>query len=1409
MATPNALAVALFNAAAGGYTGQIANDPGSLANAAGLILQRDISTDALYVEHLLTNFGVTTSNPIYLEAKNALTDLVQTQGRGQAAVVAIDFLKMQEAAANPYALVALNFAVKVSSATIYSSYNPNERDITKLVSGVTGVDTDQLAISEALAAVNPAFSASLQAALAAADAKAQADKATAVAVQKALADALAKTAADKAAADLKAAQDKAIADAAAAKATLDKVVADNAAALKAAADLAAEAAIKAAADKAAAAAGVDRTLDNATAITAYLKATAATLGLTGYESMSDLQVLNLIKYSDNQAIAAAVDKSTDNPTAITSFLKSTAIDLGISGTASMSNSQLITAIKTVNDTAIAAAQKITDDAVAKTAADKAIADAAALKVITDAAAAQAVIDRTNAVASQKATDDATAASLKVVTDAAAVKAAADLQTALTQIQTLQNVSGRTQALSTDNDTILAVSGGNDTVTATNLTYGTDDLVVDTSLIDLDVLVLSTADDISATPVVVGMENINVNVTSVYGGDTGPTVLSFNADNLRNSRLNFDVTNVSSVVTGLVLTNLPNGVAVTSSNEFTSASVTADDNAVVNYTGYATSLTLESSGTLTDVNVTLNATTAGTISTDSDAIVTITTAGDTTLTASAASTVVATSAAQATLVVNAADRVTVTSTEEALVTANSAEVVTFVTGDGIDTTSASVIASSLSSTNANTITVNVAGRSSATVVDISGAANVNTVNVTGTQNVTLKLSLVGVDGLGTATTGTTADDNLLVVSNANSGTTTLWVQTSGGDADFSQANVNSIVLGTGMGPSDDLTIATNALIVTAADQANDLDIIAKNSGSATNTVRITVQDNATAGVDGDLAGGLKLTTFATATLTNNDANAQAGLGAVNASGTALTIAAGTQGFAESSTINLGTADLSITGSGSVDLGSAVTAGSVLGSSAQGSITIGLTGLDTVGTVTTGLGNDVLSISSAVRNSSGVYTLVTGAGADALTLSIVQDFSWSAGADYDSLKIVGALDLTSKTVSLSSVDEIYLDSTALGARTFTISSTTFNTNNVFNLRGSAAVSDTMIVQGLSTADTINASNVAVEVNYATLKINGAAGNDIITGTSAADIIDGGLGNDQLSGGSYGDTYLYNTGDVDAGETIVESSTGIGTDTVSVVTTTDFRNMTTSSFDEIEAIAIASGQTAKYYGLQLTGESIVLTGDSGVETVEVYVEAGEQFVSGLSNAAANIDAIYYYGNTGAETITGGAMTEVITGGAGSDLLAGGAGADTYIFDLAATNGIDRISFGVVDGSSIDDKLDFQLDDFLGTTTEQIGLITESSVTSALTSNLSGDNILILKNAYFTDAAALVAATTLFAASFNADGKVLIIYAESATTDTRIAVATINDAGDVTAATDVAVLVGLTATEAYNGFSASNFIF
>jgi Ca2+-binding RTX toxin-like protein len=202
--------------------------------------------------------------------------------------------------------------------------------------------------------------------------------------------------------------------------------------------------------------------------------------------------------------------------------------------------------------------------------------------------------------------------------------------------------------------------------------------------------------------------------------------------------------------------------------------------------------------------------------------------------------------------------------------------------------------------------------------------------------------------------------------------------------------------------------------------------------------------------------------------------------------------------------------------------------------------------------------------------------------------------------------------------------------------------------------------------------------------------------------------------LSGGYYGDTYIYNSGDADAGETIVEPTSGTEIDKISMVTSTIFSNMTASSFDEIEAISLASGQVGTFTGLQLTGEVIAFSGTAGgTETLTVNIGAGHQFTSLLTNAAGDINLVEYIGSTSDETIVGGDMTEVITGGTGNDVLSGGAGNDTFMFNTYTSNGLDRITLsttstttGGVTTTVVDDKLNFSSDTFINEGTPKIGI-------------------------------------------------------------------------------------------------------
>ena len=110
MATINAISVALFNAAAGGYSAEMEKNGAAFANAVGPVLEKDISTDALFVEHLLGNLGVTSTSAVYAQAKAAVAGLVTAKGRLGATVDAIDVLKAQEGSTSAFQLEAIEKA---------------------------------------------------------------------------------------------------------------------------------------------------------------------------------------------------------------------------------------------------------------------------------------------------------------------------------------------------------------------------------------------------------------------------------------------------------------------------------------------------------------------------------------------------------------------------------------------------------------------------------------------------------------------------------------------------------------------------------------------------------------------------------------------------------------------------------------------------------------------------------------------------------------------------------------------------------------------------------------------------------------------------------------------------------------------------------------------------------------------------------------------------------------------------------------------------------------------------------------------------------------------------------------------------------------------------------------------------
>jgi len=181
---------------------------------------------------------------------------------------------------------------------------------------------------------------------------------------------------------------------------------------------------------------------------------------------------------------------------------------------------------------------------------------------------------------------------------------------------------------------------------------------------------------------------------------------------------------------------------------------------------------------------------------------------------------------------------------------------------------------------------------------------------------------------------------------------------------------------------------------------------------------------------------------------------------------------------------------------------------------------------------------------------------------------------------------------------------------------------------------------------------------------------AGNDVLTGTSAADTIDGLDGNDSISGlegadsliGSAGsDTLIGGGGDdtLDGGTGNDSMAGGLGNDTFVVDSSTDI-------VSEAAGQGVDSVLSSVSYTLSANVENLTLLGGSAVDAT--------------GNDLANV----LIGNGAANSIVGGAGDDTLRGGLGNDTLIGGDGADTFLFSEAGF-GSDVVDAG--DGNDVID--------------------------------------------------------------------------------------------------------------------------
>ena len=295
-----------------------------------------------------------------------------------------------------------------------------------------------------------------------------------------------------------------------------------------------------------------------------------------------------------------------------------------------------------------------------------------------------------------------------------------------------------------------------------------------------------------------------------------------------------------------------------------------------------------------------------------------------------------------------------------------------------------------------------------------------------------------------------------------------------------------------------------------------------------------------------------------------------------------------------------------------------------------------------------GNDVL------RGGDGNDQLNGGTGADRMT----------GGSGNDTYIVDDAGDVVVETNGTGGTD------TVQSAITYALAE---NLENL-TLTGHVATNGTgnglaNVINGNDAANTISGGNGddALEGNSGNDTVLGGAGNDSLRGGVGVDHLDGGTGIDVMNGGRGDDTYIVDSVDDQALETVGLASGG-GTDTVvSAVSFTLGANL-----DNL--------QLADDLDINGTGNELANVMSGGNRTNALFGLAGDDTLLG-NNGNDTLD-----GGIGNDVLQGGSGVDVLVGNKGADAMVGGLGDDTYYVDdlgdsvtetntLAQGGGLDQV--------------------------------------------------------------------------------------------------------------------------------------
>ena len=867
------------------------------------------------------------------------------------------------------------------------------------------------------------------------------------------------------------------------------------------------------------------------------------------------------------------------------------------------------------DAAVAAVDITTDNAEAMTSNDADIAAAAKTEALTAAdGTIYATVDAAVTAGSNTSNADAVTAALTsadgtvhasvdaaITSNDASVEAAATTAAEATLVAgsgfdsvaallaAYQSATGAptpmTSALTTSSDVVSGFTSGADAVTGTAATYNTGDVIVDSDAADGDTLTVTSSASITATPVVMGIENVNVNYTMFTEPSTALTNIKDGTVTISNSQVGGS-TNATATAAGNITLVAGSGVSGTltvTQTDGTNLTIDAGSAATVTHSEVADTLasTVTVNGSAASTSITVDGGDQGAVTVNG-------TATDRQIDATGK-----------TIVINSAYVGTSTSaTTDSEIT---------ITGENNDDDSATITAAGV---------VTLAGSTATETITLSGSQAVTATVTTGLGST---FDLAGENDIAVVSTKAVASGEKIT----STGTGTYSVRITddiAGAFDASKFDNDISVRLDDFDSTDTITIDSGAT-VDVRQATSVLELVSSAAANTTGESLNIVANAATVAVTNGTAGdGTGADRFETVN--------------VSSSTVATTV-----------TAIMGDAALTLDGGKAITLAGTSTASGVTNNGAT--VTYNLDGTSDVKVYGHATARDTINVEAGGEDLSNntmsdidVITLLVDAAGDNAT----DDQSLVLGATQvngKAISIIGDVEDTGSTKDDITItaNSVTVDLGGLVVDSATISDVTINLTSVAAL--ATNITGSNIVDNLSNT---GAGAITIDGKGGADVISTGSGADTITGGEGGDTITGGAGADTVhlaEATAATDTVVLTTGGAIALTTITGFATGSTNGDNLDIDLSDLNGIVTDmNTGDATALATATGATlaevSEAYNLDGSNSDIlVLVGDfADSAAVETALETGGSHALTFDGAADAGDAYLVLWDTGSAT-------------------------------------------------------------------------------------------------------------------------------------------------------------------------------